>query len=82
MPNHHTREVPKLSEDQGDEMGRSLRLQATGQSLAQRARIFSESATGKSDKAVKRMVEVTRCTVRNWRRPFLRIGSTAGRSRR
>ena len=56
MPNHHTREVPELSEDQRQELQRWLRRQKTAQALALRARIILESASGASDQAVAAQV--------------------------
>ena len=51
MANHHTREVPELSQEQRQELQRWLRRKKTAQALALRARIVLESASGKSDQA-------------------------------
>ena len=74
MPNHHTREVPELSEDQRQELQRWLRRQKTAQALALRARIILESASGASDQAVAAKFGTTRATVGKWRRRFLHSG--------
>ena len=74
MPNHHTREVPKLSREQRSELQRWLRRNKTAQALALRARIVLQSASGKSDQAVASMLGTTRATVGKWRRRFLREG--------
>ena len=74
MPNHHTREIPELSEEQRQELQRWLRSPKTAQALALRARIVLESAGGKSDQAVAQAVGTTRATVGKWRRRFLRDG--------
>ena len=74
MPNHHTREIPQLSEDQRQELQRWLRRRKTAQALALRARIVLESASGKSDVAVAAALGTTRVTVGKWRRRFLQRG--------
>ena len=74
MANHHTREVPELSQEQRQELQRWLRRKKTGQALAPRARIVLESASGKSDQAVASALGTTRATVGKWRTRFLRDG--------
>ena len=74
MPNHHTRGVPEVSEDDRKELQRWLRRRKTAQSLALRARIILESATGRSDQAVAGKLNTTRATVGKWRRRFLEKG--------
>lgn len=71
MPNHHTRQIPKLSDEEQAELERWLRRRKTAQSLALRARIVLESASGKSDSAVAKALGTTRTTVGKWRRRFL-----------
>ena len=74
MANHHTREVPELSQEQRQELQRWLRRKKTAQALALRARIVLESASGKSDQAVASALGTTRATVGKWRTRFLRDG--------
>ena len=74
MPNHHTRAVPQLTEDQRQELERWCRRPTTAQALALRARIVLRSAPGGSDVAVASAIGVTRATVGKWRRRFLRAG--------
>ena len=52
MANHHTRELPELSQEQEQELRRWLRRKKTAQALALRTQIVPESASGKSDQAV------------------------------
>ena len=68
MPNHHTREIPELTEEEREELQRWRRRQKTAQALALRARIVLASAGGKSDQAVAN----TLGTTFKWRRRFLR----------
>ena len=72
MPNHHTREIPELTEEEREELQRWRRRQKTAQALALRARIVLASAGGKSDQAVANTLGTTRATVGKWRRRFLR----------
>ena len=74
MPNHHTRAIPEVTDDQRQELQRCLRRRKTSQALALRARIVLESATGKSDQAVASALRTTRATVGKWRRRFLQAG--------
>ena len=74
MPNHHTREVPEVSDEQRKELQRWLRRKKTTQALALRARIVLESAAGQSDQAVADVLRTTRATVGKWRRRFLQDG--------
>ena len=74
MPNHHTREVPEVSEEQKQELSGWLRRKKTAQALALRARIVLASADGKSDQAVAKALGTTRATVGKWRKRFLRDG--------
>ena len=74
MPNHHTREVPEVSDAQREELERWLRRRNTAQALALRARIVLQSAAGRSDQAVAQALGTTRATVGKWRRRFLRNG--------
>ncbi len=74
MPNHHTRGVPEVSEDDRKELQRWLQRRKTAQLLALRARIILESATGRSDQAVAGKLNTTRATVGKWRRRFLEKG--------
>ena len=74
LPNHHTRAIPELSEDERHELQRWLRRKKTAQALALRARIVLQSAEGKSDQAVATALGTTRATVGKWRRRFLERG--------
>ena len=74
MPNHHTRVVPELSEEQRKELERWLRRRKTAQSLALRAQIILQSAEGLSDQRVADALRTTRATVGKWRRRFLQHG--------
>ena len=74
MANHHTREVPTVTEVQRQQLQCWLRRQKTSQALALRARIILESTDGHSDQAVASALSTTRATVGKWRRRFLRSG--------
>ncbi len=60
MANHHTRQVPELSNDERQELQRWLGRSKTSQVLALRARIVLACAEGVSDKAVAERLETTR----------------------
>ena len=74
MANHHTRQIPDLSEAQRQELHRWARRSKTAQALVLRARIVLETADGKSDMEVAVELGTTRATVGEWRRRFLRDG--------
>ncbi len=74
MANHHTRQVPELSNDERQELQGWLRRSKTSQALALRARIVLACAEGVSDKAVAERLETTRVTVGKWRHRFLEKG--------
>ncbi len=74
MANHHTREVPELSEEQREELQRWLRRGKTSQALALRSRIVLRCGSGRSDVAVAKELGTTRATVGKWRRRFLQRG--------
>ena len=74
MANHHTREVPELSNDERQELQRWLRRSKTSQALALRARIVLACAEGVSDKAVAERLGTSRVTVGKWRHRFLEKG--------
>ena len=74
MANHHTREVPELSNDERQELRRWLRRSKTSQALALRARIVLACAEGVSDKAVAERLGTSRVTVGKWRHRFLEKG--------
>ena len=74
MANHHTREVPELSNDERQELQRWLRGSKTSQALALRARIVLACAEGVSDKAVAERLGTSRVTVGKWRHRFLERG--------
>ena len=68
IPNHHTRKVPEVSQEQREELQRWLRRRDAAQALALRARIILESAEGMSDQAVARALGTTRATAGKRRR--------------
>lgn len=72
MANHHTREVPQLSEGEAQELQRWTRRRTTAQALAFRARIILACAQGESDVKVATRLGTSRETVGKWRRRFLR----------
>ncbi len=74
MPNHYTREIPEVSQEQRKELHGWLRRRKTAQALALRARIILQSAEGNSDQAVASALGTTRATVGKWRRRFLHKG--------
>ncbi len=74
MANHHTREVPELSDDERQALQRWVRRRKTAQALAMRARIVLACAEGESDQAVAERLGTTRVTVGKWRRRFLEKG--------
>ena len=74
MANHHTRQIPDLSEAQRQELQRWVRRSKTAQALVLRARIVLETADGKSDMEVAAELGTTRATVGKWRRRFLSDG--------
>ena len=74
MANHHTREVPQLTDEQTRELRRWLRRRKTAQGLALRARIVLACAEGASDQAVADALGTTRMTVGKWRRRFVAQG--------
>lgn len=74
MANHYTRQCPRLSESQENQLQAWLRRRKTAQGLAFRARIILACATGISDVAVARELGTTRETVGKWRRRFLKAG--------
>lgn len=69
--NKHTRQVPKISEQERQELERWVRRPTTAQALAFRARIILEGETGDSDIAVAKQMSTTRETVGKWRRRFI-----------
>lgn len=74
MPNHHTRAIPEVSEQQREELQRWLRRRKTVRALALRARIVLQCADGHSDTAVAKTLRTTRATVGKWRRRFVAKG--------
>lgn len=74
MANHHTRQIPELTEEQRQELQRWVRRSKTSQALALRARIVLQAAAGKSDMAVADRLGTTRATAGKWRRRFLNAG--------
>jgi len=73
MANHYTREVPKLSALEREELERWLRRSKTSQALALRARIVLACSGGNSDMAVAEQLNTTRETVGKWRRRFIEL---------
>ena len=71
MANLYTREVPKLSAAEAEELNRWVRRRTTAQGLAFRAQIILVCAQGKSDLKVASQLNTTRETVGKWRRRFL-----------
>ena len=71
MANLYTREIPKLSEAEQDELLRWMRRPSTAQGLAFRARIIFACAEGESDLKIAGRLSTTRETVGKWRRRFL-----------
>ena len=71
MPNHHTREIPVLSDPERAELERWVRRPKTRQSLALRARIVLFSAEDQSDQSIAEKLGTTRTTVGKWRKRFL-----------
>lgn len=74
MPNHYTREIPKPSNLEREELERWIRRPKTAQSLALRARIILLSAKGQSDQSIAKKLGTTRATVGKWRKRFLEQG--------
>lgn len=74
MPNLHTREIPKVSADEREQLLRWARRPTTAQSLALRARIILACLDGGSDFTVAAKLDITRETVGKWRRRFLKEG--------
>ena len=74
MANHHTRQIPELSDEQLQELRRWVRRPKTSQALSLRARIILETTTGKSDLEAADELGTTRATVGKWRRRFLLDG--------
>ncbi len=72
MANHYTREIPRLSEKERDELQRWVRRPKTAQGLALRARMILASSEGQSDVAIASRLGMTRETVGKWRRRFLK----------
>jgi transposase len=70
--NLYTRQVPKLSEKEREELERWARRPTTAQGLAGRARVILLSAQGRTDIEVASQVSLTRETVGKWRRRFIR----------
>lgn len=73
MANHYTREVPRLSPAETEELGRWIRRRTTAQGLAFRAQIILACAEGASDLKVAQRLKTTRETVGKWRRRFLEL---------
>ena len=71
MANLYTREVPKLSVPETEELSRWVRRRTTAQGLAFRAQIILACAQGESDLRVASRLNTTRETVGKWRRRFL-----------
>jgi len=71
MANVYTREVPKLSIGEAEELNRWVRRRTTAQGLAFRAQIILACAKGVSDLKVASQLNTTRETVGKWRRRFL-----------
>ena len=63
MPNHHTREIPVLSDPERAELERWVRRPKTRQSLSLRARIVLFSAEDQSDESIAEKLGTTRTTV-------------------
>lgn len=77
MPNHHTRVVPAISDEQRKELERWVRHRKTAQALAFWARILLKSAVGLSGQQVAGLLRTTRATVGKWRRrPHRPVGCT------
>ena len=70
MPNHHTREIPVLSDPERAELERWVRRPKTRQSLALRARIVLSAAEDQSDQRIAETLGTTRATVGKWRKRF------------
>jgi transposase len=71
MANHYTREIPKLSDDEQEQLLRWTRRPTTSQGLALRARIILACIDGDSDLNIANQLKITRETVGKWRRRFL-----------
>ena len=71
MANLYTREIPKLSGAEHEELLRWMRRPTTAQGLAFRARIIMACSSGESDLRVAARLNTTRETVGKWRRRFL-----------
>lgn len=71
MPNHYTRNIPVLSNEERVELKRWVRRPKTSQALALRARIVLASAEGQSDQTIAEKLGNSRATVGKWRKRFL-----------
>ena len=72
MPAGRPKTHPTLSDHERAELERLTRRRKTSQSLARRARIVLECASGQTDVGVAKKLRTTRETVGRWRRRFLK----------